>query len=191
LFGQFSGGEMSFSHQFLDQQCSQQACRPANHKWNPPRSQQMQKMVPIIVHTFVAPLKCSHSHVEVPLWKQNKIGTWNLEPYTPVCFARYPKSILGEWAGLALISSTFSSVSSQHLDSVLFLSNNSPVCLNLFIIIWIVFYIWNYNVLKCIPKSSPFSTCEYCMWTLVSLCNSCMAFDTKSNVTHSSFHCSY
>jgi hypothetical protein len=121
-------------------------------------------------------VKCSHSCIKLPLWKQNKLGTRNLEPYTPVCCARCLRNIRGECAGLALISSTFSSVSSQHLDSVHFLSNHSPVCLNLFMIIWIVFSIWNCNILKCLLESSPYSTYEYCMQTLVSVCNSHMPF---------------
>lgn len=45
----------------------------------------------------------------------------------------------GECSSLAPTSSNFSSVSTLRFDTVLFLSNNDPVCLTLFTIAWIVF----------------------------------------------------
>jgi hypothetical protein len=44
--------------------------------------------------------------------------------------------------------------------SVLFLLHNDPVCINLFKIVWIVVYIWNHNIQKCILESSPYFSCR-------------------------------
>jgi hypothetical protein len=58
---------------------------------------------------------------------------------TLVSCAKCMKDFQWECSSIAPVSSNFSSVSTQHFSLVLFLSSNDTVCLNLFIIIWIIF----------------------------------------------------
>jgi hypothetical protein len=184
LFSQASRRETSYlGYSFCTwwySQCNQQANRPTKSQTYPFQITVEAKkwFVLLLMHSLHL-----HKMFTFMCWSsffgKSDRETWILNPRF---LCTHLRDFWGECASLALISSFFSSLSTQEFWFGSFLSNNNAVCLNLLNIVWITASIWNCNRNLCSIFSLLFIHNQHC---LVQCATLTWHFSTGYNMTES------